>query len=202
MITYETIIILSWAAFILIWAVSAFNVKRDIRGGYSSWWRQYWLLRIVAAVVIIFIAVRIATGTAHYTNPERVFSVFSNGIFMPPPLLGWIAAVLSIIGVCFAIWARYYLGRNWSPRPAVKEHHELVTTGPYAYVRHPIYTGIILMAFGFALTGSVVGIVAFLAADIVYILRAKKEEKIMLELFPDTYPAYQARTKKLIPFVW
>ena len=200
MITYETIILLSWATFLAVWAVLAFNVKRDIRGGYGDLWQRLWLLRIGAAALIIFLVTRITTGTAHYANNPASF--FSRGIFPQSPVLGWIAAALSVLGVGFAIWARVHLGRNWSPQPAVKVGHELVTSGPYAFVRHPIYTGIILMAFGTALTGTIFGIGVFLIASIVFILRIRKEEKIMLGLFPNEYREYEKRTKRLVPFVW
>ncbi len=200
MITYETIIILSWAAFILVWVVSAFNVKRDIRGGYSSIWKHYWLFRLIAAAILVFVALRIATGTAHYTSSNPIF--VAQRILTPPAFLDWLGAALNLFGIAFAIWARYHLGRNWSPRPAVKEHHELVVSGPYRFVRHPIYTGLIFAAFGTALTGTIFGLIVFVIASVVFIARIRKEEDIMLELFPETYPAYQARTKKLIPFVW
>jgi protein-S-isoprenylcysteine O-methyltransferase Ste14 len=183
-----------------VWAVSAFNVKRDIRGGSGNIRQQFWVVRLVAAaIVLLFVAVRIATGTAHFTNSRLIFT---RVIFPQSRVLDWTAAALSVIGVGFAIWARVHLGRNWSPRPAVKENHELVTTGPYAYVRHPIYTGLILMAFGTALTGSIWGLGVFIVAVLFYVSRIGREEKIMLELFPDAYPMYQARTKKLIPWVW
>ena len=157
------------------------------------------MLRLVVAIVLIFVATRIATGTAHFTNFGLIFS---RGIFPQSTVLDWAAAALSVIGVGFAIWARGHLGRNWSSRPAVKENHELVTTGPYAYVRHPIYTGLILMAFSTALMGSIWGIGVFIVASLVFILRIGREEKIMLELFPNEYPEYQKRTKRLVPFVW
>ncbi len=199
MITYETVIFGCWAIYLLVWGVSAFNVKRDIRGGHRNIWQQFWLLPLVVAIVLLFVATRIATGTAHFTNFGLIFS---RVIFPQSTVLDWAAAALSVIGVGFAIWARVHLGRNWSPRPAAKEHHELVTTGPYAYVRHPIYTGLILMAFGTALTGSIWGIGVFIVASLTLMLRIGKEEKIMLELFPDEYPMYQVRTKRLIPWVW
>jgi protein-S-isoprenylcysteine O-methyltransferase Ste14 len=200
MITYATVILGCWAAFLLVWAVSAFNTKRDTRRGYGNFWQQFWVLRLAAAVVLLlFVAVRIATGKAHFTNFGLIFL---RGIFPQSTVLDWAAAAFSVIGVGFAIWARVHLGRNWSSRPAVKENPELVTTGPYAYVRHPIYTGLILMAFGTALTGSIWGIGVFMIASLTLILRIGKEEKIMLELFPDAYPMYQVRTKKLIPWVW
>ncbi len=199
MIVYETIILGCWAAFLLVWVVSAFNVKQDVQKGYGSIWRKFWLLRLAIAIVFMIVAARIATGTAHFTNSKLIFF---RGIFPQSAILGWTAAALSVIGVAFAIWARMRLGRNWSPRPAIKEHHELVTTGPYAYVRHPIYTGLILMAFGTALSGSIWGIGIFIVASLIFILRINKEEKIMLELFPNEYPQYQKRTKRLVPFIW
>ena len=201
MLTYETVIVSSWVVFIGVWIVLSFGVKHDIkRSGFSSWWSQNYLLRLIVLALGVFVATRILTGTANSTKADAV--IFGNTLFTPPITLGWIAAVLSVAGVGFAIWARIYLGRNWSSAPAVKENHELVTTGPYAYVRHPIYTGLILTALGTALTGTIFGIGVLVVAAGVFFRRIGKEERIMLELFPDTYPAYQARTKTLIPWIW
>jgi protein-S-isoprenylcysteine O-methyltransferase Ste14 len=197
MITYDTIILVSWAAFLLVWGVSAFFVKQDVRGeSYAAARLRYWVLRLAAAAIIIFAAMRL--GRAGSSGVV----LFTRGIFLPPPTLDWIGAMLTAIGIGFAIWARVILGQNWSPRPAVKEHHELVTTGPYAYVRHPIYTGIMLAALGTALTGSVFGSALFLLISITFTVRMNKEEKIMLDLFPEHYPEYQKHTKRLVPFVW
>ena len=201
MITYETVIVSSWVVFIGVWIVLSFGVKRDIKGGgFSSWWSQNYLLRLIVLALGVFAATRILAGTAHFSSGDAV--IFSNTLFTPPVALGWVAAVLSAAGVGFAIWARIYLGRNWSSAPAVKENHELVTTGPYAYVRHPIYTGLILTALGTTLTGTIFGIGVLIVAAGVFFRRIDKEERIMLELFPDTYPTYQARTKTLIPWIW
>jgi protein-S-isoprenylcysteine O-methyltransferase Ste14 len=198
MITHDTIILVSWAAFLLVWGVSAFFVKQDVRGGgYTAAWQRYWILRLAAAAIIIFVAVRLGRRAS-----SSGAALFSHPIFTPPLALGWIGAALSVIGIGFAIWARVNLGRNWSPRPAAKEHHELVTTGPYAYVRHPIYTGIMLAALGTALTSSIFGIGMLIFISITFALRMNKEEKIMLELFPEQYSEYQKHTKRLVPFVW
>ena len=198
MITYDTIILVSWAAFLLVWGISALFVKQDVRGeGYAAAWQQYWVLRLAAAAIIIFVAVRLGRRAG-----SSGAALFSHGIFTPPPALGWAGAALTAIGIGFAIWARVNLGRNWSSRPAVKEHHEFVMTGPYAYVRHPIYSGIMLAALGTAITSSVIGIGLFVFISITFALRMNKEEKIMLELFPDQYPEYQKHTKRLVPFVW
>jgi protein-S-isoprenylcysteine O-methyltransferase Ste14 len=197
MITYDTIIFVSWAAFLLVWGVSAFFVKRDVRsGGYAALWQRHWVLRLAVAALIIVVAVRLGRAG----SPGA--ALFSHGIFTPAPALGWIGAALTATGIGFAIWARVKLGRNWSSHPAVKEHHQLVTTGPYAYVRHPIYAGIMLAALGTALVSSIFGVGMFIFISIAFALRLRKEEKIMLELFPDHYPAYQKHTKRLVPFVW
>jgi len=150
MITYETIIFVSWAAFLLVWGISAFFVKQDVRGGG---WQRFWVLRVAAAAIIIFAAVRLGRGAGY---PAAVF--FSHPLFTPTLILGWTGALLTAIGIGFAIWARVNIGRNWSSHPAMKEHHELVTTGPYAYVRHPIYSGIMLAALGTAIMSSIFGI--------------------------------------------
>jgi protein-S-isoprenylcysteine O-methyltransferase Ste14 len=201
MITYETVIISSWVIFIGVWIILSFGVKRDIKGGgFSSWWSQNYLLRLLVLAFGVFVAVRLLGGTAHYAKANAV--VFGNALFTPPIALGWVAAVLSVAGVGFAVWARIYLGRNWSSAPAIKENHELVTSGPYAAVRHPIYTGLILTALGTALSGTIFGLIVLIVAASVFFRRIDKEERIMLELFPSAYPPYQARTKKLIPWVW
>ena len=164
MLTYGTVILLSWAAFILVWGIGAFNIKRDIKGGgVSSLWYWYWLLRFALVVLVVFVLFRITTGSAHFTSGNSI--IFRSILFMPPLILGWFAAFLCALGVTFAIWARVHLGRNWSAAPAIKENHELVVSGPYRWVRHPIYTGVILAAFGAALTGTVFGIGVFVAAS-------------------------------------
>lgn len=199
MINYETVILASWVLFLLVWGIGAFNVKRDVQGGRFVSWSRTVLLRVTGAVLAFFIALRVATGTAHFASQNLWFS---RGLFAPSLALGWIGAILTALGVLFAIWARFHLGRNWSPSPAMKEHHELVTSGPYHFVRHPIYTGVLLATFGVALTGNTFGLIIFPIALLIFAFRINREEKIMLKLFPDAYPRYQSRTKRLIPFIW
>jgi len=84
---------------------------------------------------------------------------------------------------------------------SVKESPELVVTGPYAYVRHPIYTGVILGMLGSALVAGWIWLIVALVAAAYFIWSATHEEKQMEQTFPDAYPAYKKRTKMLIPFV-
>lgn len=109
---------------------------------------------------------------------------------------------MTLVGVAFAIWARIHLCRNWSPAPAMKENHELITSGPYQFVRHPIYTGMIVAALGSALAINNFFWLMLIIAVLIFVSRINKEEKFMLRLFPDQYPGYKKRTKALVPFVW
>lgn len=197
MAIYDRIILWCWAAFLLVWAVSALFVKRDVpRAGDAAAWQRPLLLRLAATVLILTLVAWIAR------SGPSIGAAFFPGIFPPPPALGWAAATLTGVGVAFAMWARIYLGRNWSSRPAVKEQHELVTSGPYALVRHPIYSGIILATLGTALTGALLGVVLLIAFMIAFTLRIGKEEQLMLERFPSQYPEYQRRTRRLLPYLW
>ena len=197
--SFYTVILSSWAVFLLVWGVAAFRVKRDVRGGgFASVWSSAWPLRLLVALGLIAAAFRARAGA----RGRPGFFAGRAALFVPSAALGWTAAVLVVIGIAFAIWARVALGRNWSPRPSMKEHHELVTNGPYKYVRHPIYTGMLLAALGSALTGSEYAIGVFAVTSALFLSRVPREEKIMLHLFPSAYPPYQAETKRLIPFVW
>ena len=189
------VIIASWAAFIIVWLGLSFFVKRDVRGGRFARAYRVRMLVIAILVVVIVRSLRHHGSATHRLANSLVF-------FTPSLLLAWIGAALTALGIAVAIWARLYLGRNWSASPAMKEGHELVTTGPYAFVRHPIYSGIILATLGTGLTGSIFGIVLFVIVTTMFLIRVGTEERYMLELFPGAYPAYRARTKRLVPLIW
>jgi len=189
------VIIASWAAFILVWLGLSFFVKRDVRGGRFARAYRVRMLVIAILVVVIVRSLRHHESATHHLANSLLF-------FSPSSLLAWIGAGLTALGIAVAIWARLHLGRNWSASPAMKEGHELVTTGPYAFVRHPIYSGIILATLGTGLTGSVFGIVLFVIVTTMFLFRVGTEERYMMELFPGTYPAYRARTKRLVPLIW
>jgi len=184
---YSLLIIASWAVFLIVWALGAMTMKPDVKSRSGTFW--FW--RVVIIFLLVYLAER--TGTVHIPN---------HLMFQLSPMAGWVGAALSIVGVAIAIWARVHLGRNWSSHPTFKTEHELVTSGPYAYVRHPIYTGVILALLGSVCIGYSYTLIIAVGVIIMFIVRIRKEERIMLSLFPDQYPPYQARTKKLIPFIW
>jgi protein-S-isoprenylcysteine O-methyltransferase Ste14 len=114
----------------------------------------------------------------------------------------WCAVALVIAGLGFSIWARVILGRNWSGTVTVKVDHELIQRGPYRYIRHPIYTGLVLALLGSGLAaGRVHGLLAFALGFIVLWLKSRKEERWMAQEFGERYAAYKRSSWALVPFV-
>jgi protein-S-isoprenylcysteine O-methyltransferase Ste14 len=118
------------------------------------------------------------------------------------PVVSSIGLILNVAGITCLVWARQRLGRNWSQTVSVKEGHELVTSGPYRWIRHPMYTGGFIACLGSAIVagGAFVFLLLFLGA--IFLWRVGAEDKLMEQQFPNEYPDYKKRTKAVIPFVW
>jgi len=121
------------------------------------------------------------------------------------PLATWpyvVGVALVVVGLAFATWARVYLGRNWSASVTLKRDHELVRSGPYRWVRNPIYTGILVALAGSALArGQWSGVLAVVIAFGSFWYKARLEERVMHAAFGESYDAYRREVKSLIPFV-
>jgi protein-S-isoprenylcysteine O-methyltransferase Ste14 len=114
----------------------------------------------------------------------------------------WVGLSLTAGGLLFTVWARLHLGRNWSGTVTIKQGHELITSGPYAFVRHPIYTGLLLALLGSAIArGDWQGVLAFALAAGALWHKLRLEERWMRDQFGDAYDAYAQRVKALVPFV-
>jgi protein-S-isoprenylcysteine O-methyltransferase Ste14 len=187
MYDYGYVIVASWLILIAVWAVGSFTAKPDVGSSRRSV-RLLWQLPLLALVIYAL------------HDPYADAFILGQKFFTFGTAVNWVGALLTVIGVAFAIWARFRLGRNWGVRQ--KENPVLITNGPYAYVRHPLYAGAILALFGSALTGSIVAAAYFIIGTIYCLRRINQEERAMPNLFPGQYPAYQARTKRLIPLVW
>lgn len=112
----------------------------------------------------------------------------------------WIGAVVSVLGLGFAIWARVYLGTNWSSSVTIKRDHELITGGPYSLVRHPIYTGLLTGFLGTAIAiGQVRGLVAFAFLFAMLWFKLRLEERWMRLQFGEVYEQYAQRVPALLP---
>jgi protein-S-isoprenylcysteine O-methyltransferase Ste14 len=110
--------------------------------------------------------------------------------------------VLVAIGLVFALWARAELGRNWSASVVLKQGQRLVCSGPYAIVRHPIYTGLIAMALGTACDGgTAAGIGLVCALCVALWAKSRREERLMAATFPVEYPAYRRSVRAFVPYV-
>jgi protein-S-isoprenylcysteine O-methyltransferase Ste14 len=183
-----------WVAFVLCWLnLARFNKKASRR----SPWRGMWGLRVAILVVVLAAVLLRRHGIAGR------LAAFSHSLPAHPGIPEqWAGVGLCLAGFGFAVWARVHLGRNWGMPMSLREGHELVTSGPYVFVRHPIYTGLMLAVIGTALTESLTWLFVFPLYFAYFLVSARTEEKMMLAQFPDTYPAYRRRTKMLIPFVF
>jgi protein-S-isoprenylcysteine O-methyltransferase Ste14 len=118
-------------------------------------------------------------------------------------ITGVLGVLVAIMGLACCVWARRTLGRNWSGRVTLKVDHELIRTGPYAFVRHPIYTGFFLMVLGpVIILGKVGGILSLALCLFAVWQKSNIEEDLMMETFPNDYAEYKRHTKRLIPFIW
>ncbi len=189
MTIYTYVVVVCWAVFIIYWIALGLAAKRTV--GVAS---RHMVLRIVTFLILLIILAMQFSSSMNLLN-YRIASA-------EHPFLAAVGALLCAIGIVFAIRARSYLGRNWGMPQAIKESPELVTSGPYSYVRHPIYTGVILAMIGTGLVTSLVWLALVIFYSIYFIHSAYQEEKTMLKVFPETYPPYKARTKMLIPFIY
>lgn len=182
---YYAVILGLWLTGVVYWIISA-------RGNKPTAYRLNPTWRILALLVLagLFWAIR--------ARPE----FFSRRLYAPTETLRWTGALVCAAGVGLAIWARHTLGSNWSGSPTIKEGHELVETGPYRFVRHPIYTGILVAVIGTGIGSGQAKHLFILAVSAALLwVKLKVEESLMLRQFPQAYPDYMNRTKALIPFV-
>lgn len=187
------ILTIFWLAFLVYWLIAAISSKKTIRT--KTWWYSA-LIRLVA-FIILFWFLEASPGGPRGSSTANLLAWGS----VSNIALNITGVILCGAGIAFAIWARTYLGKNWGMPMSLKENPELVTSGPYARVRHPIYTGVLLAMFGTMLVVGFIWLILFIFFGIYFIFSAKKEEQIMASQFPDQYAAYKKRTKMLIPFV-
>ena len=185
---------LLWLAFILCWLVLALFNKKASRG--TPAWSGLRLRLIIIICVIILVRFHRHAVVGFFAAVNRSW------LLHPDIALQWLGVVLCLAGFGFAVWARVHIGRNWGMPMSLREGHELVTSGPYACVRHPIYSGLMLAMIGSAFTAGLLWLLGLVVYFIYFIFAARSEEKTMLTQFPDAYPAYRRRTKMLIPFVF
>jgi protein-S-isoprenylcysteine O-methyltransferase Ste14 len=170
---------IAWAVFWVYWLVSAVGAKAST-GGMRR------LPMTGLTVVGVFVVVRVFRG---------------GGLEVHSLVLGLIGAVLFVAGIALCVWARIHLGRNWGMPMTQRVEPELITSGPYRFVRHPIYSGLLLGVVGTALATNLLGLAITVILGAYFYYAATVEERNLLATFPTAYPAYREHTKKLIPYL-
>jgi protein-S-isoprenylcysteine O-methyltransferase Ste14 len=177
-----------WIAWAALWVMWALRTKRA-------------RLRLNSADALTYM---LPTAAGAYLCMARSGVLSQLGLWRPDipliPWLMWLGAAMTLAGLLFAIWARLYLGKNWSGMVTVKHDHELIRTGPYRLVRHPIYAGILL-----ALTGTTLcrrNLWGFLGVALVWLglwLKSRLEERFLVETFGAQYDVYRRTTGGILP---
>jgi isoprenylcysteine carboxyl methyltransferase (ICMT) family protein YpbQ len=161
-----------WVVFWIYWIAASVGVKAG-----RTRWTRFAGIRVLI-ILVALLSLRLGVFKGH------------RAVTVDP----WLPGIL-------AVWARIYIGRNWGMPMSEKADPELVTTGPYSAIRHPIYSGIILAMIGTTLAVSLYWLIAVALVGAYFLYSATMEERYMTGVFPEAYPSYQQSTKMLIPFV-
>jgi protein-S-isoprenylcysteine O-methyltransferase Ste14 len=183
---FESFFPVVWIAFLLYWQIKAAGAKTTQRIEPAT-------SRILRALTFLIVIVLLST--------TRIPLRWLYREIWPPGIWSfWIGAAVTIAGLLFAVWARQHLGSNWSRSVTIKQGHELITTGPYAHIRHPIYTGILAGFLGTAIALSQVrGFIGFVLIFLVLWAKLRMEEVWMRSQFGETYADYAHQTAALVP---
>ncbi|HEX3106310.1 MAG TPA: isoprenylcysteine carboxylmethyltransferase family protein [Terriglobales bacterium] len=174
-----------WTVFIVVWLVAALRTKRAReRMDFGS--RLVYSIPVFAGCYLLF-SDSFSGWLQEHVIPKNVW-------------LESLAILLTTAGIGFAIWARFYLGQNWSSAVSIKVDHQLIRTGPYAWVRHPIYSGILLGMIGTALARREPrGVFAIALMCVGFWIKSRMEEGFMRKTFGQQYEEYSRSTGALIP---
>ena len=186
---YESFFPVVWIVLVLYWQIKAADTKatQRLEPAGSRIFRVFIFLIAMALLMIPRIPL-----------PWLYRQLWPTGIW---PF--WIGAAVTIAGLLFAVWARQHLASNWSSSVTIKQGHELITTGPYALVRHPIYTGILTGFLGTAIALSQVrGFIGFVLVFLGFWTKLRMEERWMRSQFGETYATYAHQTAALVPYLF
>jgi len=185
---YEYFFPAVWIAFLLYWQIRAQDTKATQRLEPAA-------SRIVRALAFLVAIALLMMG--RIPLPWLYRPILPEGL-----ATFWLGAAVTVAGLAFAVWARHHLGANWSRSVTIKQDHQLIVSGPYALVRHPIYTGILTGFLGSAIAeGQVRSVIAFALVSGALWYKLRMEEKWMRGQFGETYEAYASHVAALVPFV-
>ena len=175
-----------WLAFVVVWLVGAARAK-------PTEWRENIRSRLSYSVLTVVAVLLVFSHIWEYSWLQYPLS-------SPSQLLSVAGLALTAAGLGIAVWARLYIGSNWSGSVTLKVGHQLMKSGPYRFVRHPIYSGLLLAIAGTALTNlrlrSVIGLVCLWVS---FQIKSRIEERLMQQTFGPEYTAYKQETGALLP---
>jgi protein-S-isoprenylcysteine O-methyltransferase Ste14 len=198
------IILVCWAVFLLYWFVSSFSTKPTQERSWTT--NNFrWVLIAFALVLIalehlgLFSYLHLPSCQLTWRGCHYSLGNLVGQSSLPEQLM---SLVFMVAGLIIAIVARKTLSDNWSGNIEIKKGHELVTNGIYGSIRHPIYTGVLLMALGTLIfSQTLLMLLFFLFMFVFFVFKFTQEEKLLTKHFPKEYQAYKKRTKALIPFI-
>lgn len=185
-IIYNNLFNALWLGWGVYWMVAAANVKQATRVE-PVWSRVAHIIPLTAAAVMLA-----------WPLPGKGF--LFNTLLPPAMWMFWVGLAMTAVGLSFTVWARVHLGRNWSGLVTLKQDHELVTSGPYRLVRHPVYTGLL-----FAFLGSGIArddwraVLALVIAVAALWRKLRLEESWLIQQFGERYSEYRRRVSALVP---
>lgn len=177
-----------WIILIATWLMASFSTKPTAQKIGSASRTRY--------VVTLLFGALLVCRSAQFSQPWNIV------VWPQNELVGFSGACCALLGMAFALWARCVLGRNWSGAVTLKTDHQLIESGPYALVRHPIYTGTLLMMLGSILFVGTIGCICgfFLIVTGIW-LKLREEEIVMRAALGEQYVSYSSRVPRLFPFV-
>ncbi len=175
-----------WLLFGAYWLASALKRKKTKQ-------RETWFQRLGYVLPL-------ALGFYLLSHPQARYGWLGSRFVPAGPAGEWIGVLLTAAGITVAFWARWHLGANWSGAVTLKEGHELIRTGPYRAIRHPIYTGILLALLGTAITlGEVRALLAVAVAWLSFYIKARREESFLTQEFGSGFAEHQRQTGMFLP---
>lgn len=175
-----------WLLFGMYWLVSSLKRKKTKQ-------RETWLQRFGYMLPLALGVYLLSRREAHYGWLGQRFVGIG-------PAGDWLGVLLTAVGIGIALWARWHLGANWSGAVTLKEGHQLIRTGPYRAIRHPIYTGILLAIFGTAVTiGEVRALLAVAIVWLSFYVKARREESFLTKEFGSGFVEHKRQTGMFLP---
>lgn len=183
----DTILAWMWAVFGVYWVGAALGAtKETVAGEWGGWRALRWSILAITFILLLTSWLRLGALAWRFV-PEHA-------------LLQWLGVAITVGGLLLCVWARLSLGTFWSDKVVLKVDHQLIQTGPYARIRHPIYSGVLFAIAGTAVAiGEWRGVVALALLGTNYAIKARREERILESHFAEEFAMYRSRAGFLLP---